>query len=191
MSVFAYSPSWEEVKAGPHGRNWSRGYGGRLLSDLLSIACSVCCFYSSQDHLPRGSTAHRVLGPPGDIFSLSSSSQTILAYIKLANISQHLQLLSFKAQWAAVLPVVFTAMEHVPICPSSKSSSSILPSRHLYMPLPHSPTHPLQRPHTNHTHFELFSCSTQLLCIRDLGCFFSARSVFFHYVRSASRVGAI
>lgn len=104
---------------------------------------------------------------------LSSSSQMTLTYIELTNTNSTCTFLSFENTLSSVCANCFTPMEYVPIFPSSKTS-------HPYVSLPCCLTHPLHRPKTNHTHFEVFSCSTFLLGIRELSCFvldFSAMSV--------------
>ena len=44
---------------GSQGRN----HGGRLLTGLLSVACSACFLTRPQDHLPRRGPSHNRLDP--------------------------------------------------------------------------------------------------------------------------------
>lgn len=84
------------------GRNRSRGHGRTLLIVLLCCGVHSLLSYSIQNHPPRDSTAHSVLGPPpqlqaclqanltGHSFSVKApASEMSLACVKLTNRKQH------------------------------------------------------------------------------------------------------
>lgn len=42
LQFSGHTPPVTQTRAGTDGRNWGRGHGGGLLTDLLLLACSIC-----------------------------------------------------------------------------------------------------------------------------------------------------
>lgn len=53
LQFSGHTPPVRHTRAGTGGRNWGRGHRGRLLTDLLLLACSVCFLIQHGAPKPR------------------------------------------------------------------------------------------------------------------------------------------